>query len=186
MVHRLAEFIVPYQQVLETEAVQHPMHLYLQGLLSHLPGKNAEDIAALVNVERQVIQDFIGIIPWDHRPLVTVLIGEVADRLLRQASLGEEDCESKLETSHWNPVGNHSHPVRVSHPPEASLASSPAMAARSVDSECKSRVMEPRNKAKSQGAFVVIGPGAMSTHCMGLVGRSCRGLRAGQMHIGVP
>jgi hypothetical protein len=43
------------------------------------------------------------------------------------------------------------------------------MAARSVDSECKSRVIEPRNKAKSQGAFVVIGPGAMSTHYIGLV-----------------
>jgi hypothetical protein len=89
--------------------------------------------------------------------------------MLRQASLGEEDCESKLETSHRNPVGNHSHPVRASHPPEASLASSSVMAARSVDSECKSRVIEPRNKAKSQGAFVVIGPGAMSTHCIGLV-----------------
>ena len=93
----------------------------------------------------------------------------MADPALRQASLGEEDCESKLETSHRNPVGNHSHPVRASHPPEASLASSSVMAARSVDSECKSRVIEPRNKAKSQGAFVVIGPGAMSTHCIGLV-----------------
>jgi hypothetical protein len=28
----------------------------------------------------------------------------------RQASLGEGDCESKLETSHRNPVGNHSQP----------------------------------------------------------------------------
>jgi len=92
----------------------------------------------------------------------------VADPVLRQASLGEEDCESKLKTSRRNPAGNHSHPVRASHPPEASLASSPVMAARSVDSECKSRVIEPRNKAKSQGAFVVIGPGAMSIHCMGL------------------
>ena len=68
MVDRLDEFVVPYQQALETEAGQHPMHLYLQGLLSHLPRKNAEDIAALVHVERQVIQDFIGIAPWDHPP----------------------------------------------------------------------------------------------------------------------
>ena len=57
------------------------MHLYLQGLLSHLPGKNAEDIATFVEVERQVIQDFIGTVPWDHRPLVTVLVGQVAERL---------------------------------------------------------------------------------------------------------
>src|SRR5882672_7513121 len=67
MVDRLGEFVVPYQQALETEAA-HPMHLYLQGLLSHLPRKNAEDIATLVDVERQVLQDFIGIAPWDHRP----------------------------------------------------------------------------------------------------------------------
>ena len=56
MVDRLGEFIVPYQQALETEADQHPMHLYLQGLLSHLPRKNAEAIATLVDVERLVMQ----------------------------------------------------------------------------------------------------------------------------------
>jgi hypothetical protein len=60
MIDRLAAFVVPYQQALETEAVQRNMHLYLQGLLSHLPSKNAEDIATLVNVERLVIQAFIG------------------------------------------------------------------------------------------------------------------------------
>ena len=42
MVDRLGEFVVPYQHALETETGQHPMHLYLQGLLSHLPRKNAE------------------------------------------------------------------------------------------------------------------------------------------------
>jgi hypothetical protein len=72
MVDRLDEFVVPYQHVLDTEAVQRNVHLSLQGLLSHLPGKNAEDIATFVEVERQVIQDFIGTVPWEHRPLVTV------------------------------------------------------------------------------------------------------------------
>ena len=70
MVDRLGEFVVPYQHALETEAGQRNVHLYLQGLLSHLPRKNAEDIATLVDVERLVIQDFIGTAPWDHRPLV--------------------------------------------------------------------------------------------------------------------
>jgi hypothetical protein len=51
MVDRLGAFVVPYQQALETEAGQHHMHLYLQGLLSHLEHKNAETIAALVDVE---------------------------------------------------------------------------------------------------------------------------------------
>src|SRR4029450_7211736 len=81
MVDRLGECIVPYQQALETEADQHPMHLYLQGLLSHLPRKNAEDIAMCVEAERQVIQAFIGTVPWEHRPLVAVLVGQVAERL---------------------------------------------------------------------------------------------------------
>ncbi len=81
MVDRLGEFVMPYQQALETEASQRNVHRYLQGLLSHLPGKNAEDVATFVNVERQVIQDFIGTAPWDHRPLVNVLVGQVAERL---------------------------------------------------------------------------------------------------------
>ena len=67
-VDRLSEFVVPYQYALETEAGQHNMPLYLQGLLSHLSGKNAEDIATFVDVDRQVLQDFIGTAPWDHRP----------------------------------------------------------------------------------------------------------------------
>jgi SRSO17 transposase len=67
MVDRLSDFVVPYQHALETEAKQRNVHLYLTGLLSHLPRKNAEDIATLVDVERLVMQDFIGTAPWDHR-----------------------------------------------------------------------------------------------------------------------
>src|SRR6266436_3835847 len=70
MVDRLGEFVVPYQHALEAEAGQHHVHRYLAGLLSHLNRKNAETIAALVDVERQVIQDFIGTAPWDHRPFI--------------------------------------------------------------------------------------------------------------------
>jgi SRSO17 transposase len=102
MVERLGDFVVPYQRALETEAGQHHMSLYLQGLLSHLPGKNAEDIAAWVDVERQVIQDFIGTAPWDHRPLVTVLVGQVANRL------GEPDGIIAFDPSSFPKRGTHS------------------------------------------------------------------------------
>jgi SRSO17 transposase len=102
MVDRLGAFVVPYQQALEIEASQHPMHLYLQGLLSHLPRKNAEDIAALVDVERQVMQDFIGTVPWDHRPLVNVLVGEVAERL------GERGGIIAFDPSSFPKRGTHS------------------------------------------------------------------------------
>ena len=42
MVDRLGDFVVPYQQALETAAAQRNVHLYLAGLLSHLNRKNAE------------------------------------------------------------------------------------------------------------------------------------------------
>ena len=78
------------------------MHLYLQGLLSQLPRKNAEAIAAWVDVERQVIQDFIGTVPWDHCPLVTVLVGQVAERL------GEPDGIIAFDPSSFPKRGTHS------------------------------------------------------------------------------
>jgi len=81
LVDRLRDFVRPYQYALETEAGKRNVYLYLAGLLSHLPRKNAEDIATLVDVERQVLQDFIGTALWDHRPLVQVLVGEVVERL---------------------------------------------------------------------------------------------------------
>jgi SRSO17 transposase len=81
LVDRLRNFVVPYQHCLETEAGQRHMHLYLAGRLSHLDRKNAEEIAAFVDVERLVMQEFIGTAPWDHRPLVKILVGEVVDQL---------------------------------------------------------------------------------------------------------
>jgi SRSO17 transposase len=83
MIDRLAAFGVPYQQAMGTEAAQRNLHLYLQGLWSHLPSKNAEDIATFVTVERLGIQEFIGTAPWDHRPLIEVLVPQVAHRLGR-------------------------------------------------------------------------------------------------------
>ena len=67
MVDRLYDCVVPYQQCLETEAGKRHVHVYLESLLSHLDRKNAEEIAALVEVERLVMQEFIGTAPWDHR-----------------------------------------------------------------------------------------------------------------------
>jgi SRSO17 transposase len=102
MVDRLGEFVVPYQHALETEASWRHVHLYLQGLLSHLERKNAEKIASFVDVERQVIQDFIGTASWDHRPLITVLVRQVAERL------GEPDGIIAFDPSSFPKRGTHS------------------------------------------------------------------------------
>jgi SRSO17 transposase len=102
MVDRLCDFMVPYQQCLETEAGKRNAHLYLEGLLSHLDRKNAEEIAALVDVQRLVMQDFIGTAPWDHRPLVKVLVGQVVDHL------GEPDGIIAFDPSSFPKRGTHS------------------------------------------------------------------------------
>src|SRR5215467_5578470 len=81
IVERLRDFVVPYQRALETAAGKRNVHLSLQGLLSHLPRKNAEEIATFVDVERLVMQEFIGTTPWPYQPLVTVSVGQVVDRL---------------------------------------------------------------------------------------------------------
>jgi len=102
MVDRLREFVVPYQHALETEVSQRNVHLYLQGLLSHLPRKNAEQIATLVEVERLVMQEFIGTAPWNYQPLVTVLVGQVVERL------GEPDGIIAFDPSRFPKRGTHS------------------------------------------------------------------------------
>jgi SRSO17 transposase len=102
MVDRLGDFVAPYQRALETEAGQRHVHLYLQGLLSHLPRKNAEEIAALVDVKRLVMQEFIGTAPWDHRLLVRVLVGQVVERL------GEPEGIIAFDPSSFPKRGTHS------------------------------------------------------------------------------
>src|SRR3989454_6973924 len=102
MVDRLGDFVAPYQHAPKTEAGQRNVHLYLQGLLSHLPRKNAEDIATLVDVERLVLQEFIGTAPWDHRPLIAVLVGQVVDHL------GEPDGIIAFDPSSFPKRGTHS------------------------------------------------------------------------------
>jgi hypothetical protein len=102
MVDRLYDFVVPYQRCLVTEAGRRNAPLYLAGLLSHLDRKNAEEIAVFVDVERLVMQDFIGTAAWDHRPLVHVLVGQVVDQL------GERDGIIAFDPSSFPKRGAHS------------------------------------------------------------------------------
>src|SRR5438309_98784 len=102
MVDRLSDFTVPYQHALEPEAGQRNVALYLAGLLSHLHRKNAEQLSAFVELERLVLQEFIGTAPWDHRPLITVLVGQVV------AQLGEPDGVIAFDPSSFPKRGTHS------------------------------------------------------------------------------
>jgi len=102
IVERLRDCVVPYQRAFTTEAGKRTMHCYLQGLLSHVDCKNAETIAAFVDVERLVLQEFIGTAPWDHRPLVKELVREVVKQL------GEPDGVIAFDPSRFPKRGRHS------------------------------------------------------------------------------
>jgi len=80
--------------------------------------------------------------------------------------------------------GLESHPVKVSRQPEASLASSSEMAARSVDSEHRSRVIEPRKNLLTSVPSSSSQRGQHDNRRYGQPLSTVRGPRAGQMCIG--
>ena len=71
MVDRLGEFGCLIDRRWRSQPTRTPCISTSRGCCPHVAHKNAEAIAAFVDVERQVIQDFIGTAFWDHRPLVT-------------------------------------------------------------------------------------------------------------------
>src|SRR5262249_6629961 len=88
---RLGACVGPDQHARETETGQRNGPLSLQGLLSHWPGHNAEARATCVAVERPSLPDFIGTLPWAQRPVITVLVGQGAERGGEPAGLSAFD-----------------------------------------------------------------------------------------------
>ena len=82
---RLDDFIAPFAATLnEPEQRRHAAE-YVTSLLSKLEHKTGEGIAYLHDQERQGIQKFIGHVPWDDQPLLTILARQVGEQL------GEKD-----------------------------------------------------------------------------------------------
>jgi len=100
-VDRLGDFVVLSQHVREIEASPYTVYLSLQELLSPLPRKNAENIATLVDVERVVLQAFIGTATWDHRLLVRMWVRQVVEQL------GEPDGIITVDPSSCPKRGTH-------------------------------------------------------------------------------
>jgi hypothetical protein len=63
LLDRLCDVVAPYQHCLETETSQRHVHRYLVGLLFHLECTKAEESAALVDIERLVMQECSGTAP---------------------------------------------------------------------------------------------------------------------------
>ena len=78
---RLEAFVAPFAAALDAPEQRTHSQLYVCGLLSDLKSKDVESIAYLHNRDRQGLQKFIGQLPWDHQPLLTELVRQVADQL---------------------------------------------------------------------------------------------------------
>lgn len=82
---RLEMFMKPFvESLVRKEQVEHAQ-TFVRGLLSNLDHKNVESIAYRFGQERLPLQWFMGVSPWDHRPL--------GDELVRQvgSELGDDD-----------------------------------------------------------------------------------------------
>ena len=77
-VRRLESFAQPFVAALPSPESRSHSHTYLAGLLSDVERKNAESIAYRYDLDRQVIQRFIGEVDWDHGPLIEELSRQVA------------------------------------------------------------------------------------------------------------
>jgi hypothetical protein len=80
LVERLRDCVRPYPDALATEAGQCKGSLSLAGRLAYFPRQQAEDIAPLGEVERQVLPDCSGTALWAHRPLVPGLVRAGVER----------------------------------------------------------------------------------------------------------
>jgi hypothetical protein len=99
---RLEAFVVPFAASLVSDEQRCHALEYLTGLLSKLEHKTAEGIAYLHDRERQGLQKFIGLSPWDHSPLSLRLARQVA------AELAEADGVIVFDTSGFVKQGTKS------------------------------------------------------------------------------
>ena len=76
-----AEFMKPYLEVVGWSTREKQLSAFVGGLLGGTERKSVEPIALAQGVDRQQLQYFVGVSPWDHRPLLGYLQGEVSEEL---------------------------------------------------------------------------------------------------------
>jgi SRSO17 transposase len=83
VIGRLEEFAAPFAASLPSPESRSHTRTYLAGLLSDVERKNAESIAYRYDLDRQVIQRFVGEVDWDHDPLLDELTQQAAREIGR-------------------------------------------------------------------------------------------------------
>jgi SRSO17 transposase len=102
IMRRLEAFAEPFVASLPSCESQAHGRTYVAGLLSDLERKNTESIAYRHDLDRQVLQRFIGYMVWDHEPLLDELTRQVA------AELGEADAVIVFDPSGFPKRGTES------------------------------------------------------------------------------
>jgi SRSO17 transposase len=100
--HRLEAFAEPFVKSLESPQQRCHAAEYLTGLLSKLPRKSGEAIAYLHDSQRQGLQNFVGAIDWDHKPLLATLAHQVGQEI------GEPDAVIVFDPSAFAKKGTKS------------------------------------------------------------------------------
>ena len=78
---RIETFAEPFAASLDQPERRRHAAQYITGLLSKLSRKSGEAIAYLHDSQRQGLQNFIGSVPWDHKPLLATLARQVGEEL---------------------------------------------------------------------------------------------------------
>jgi SRSO17 transposase len=85
LLERLESFVEPFAASLDQPERRRHAAEYITGLLSKLPRKSGEAIAYLHDHHRNGLQNFVGSVPWDDKPLLVTLARQVGE------DLGEPD-----------------------------------------------------------------------------------------------
>jgi len=102
MLNRLDAFVEPFAACLGRREMKDNAQQYVSGLLSDLERKNVESIAYRHDRDRRALQRFIGIAPWDFRPLEQELVRQVGQ------SLGQDDGVIVFDPSGHKKCGHES------------------------------------------------------------------------------
>jgi SRSO17 transposase len=102
MLDRLERFVAPFAGCLVSSEQRRHLWEYVAGLFSDVKRKNAETIAYFHDQDRQAMQKFIGQLPWDDRPLIEELAGQIG------AELGEPDGVLVFDPSAFKKQGKES------------------------------------------------------------------------------
>jgi SRSO17 transposase len=99
---RLESFAERFLTSLPSPESKAHLHTYVSGLLSDVQRKNTESIAYRHDLDRQVLQRFIGYMEWDHKPLLDELTRQVA------AEIGAADAVIVFDPSGFPKRGSES------------------------------------------------------------------------------